>query len=149
AERRAVFVRQAAVGDRARVNVDFTSRPARGRIVELLFPGPARIEPACLHAARCGGCDWMHLTAEEQRRGHLEHVRASLPEPWRDHPIQYHPAPETFAYRSRVRLHARGSGGHIVCGINEAESHDPVAVDRCIIVHPAIERARTRTPALL
>ena len=86
-ERRAVFVPQTAPGDRARLQVDASRRPARGRVVALVSAGVDRVAPACPWSTRCGGCDWMHLSLEAQSRAHVDHLRASLPAAWRDAPI--------------------------------------------------------------
>jgi 23S rRNA (uracil1939-C5)-methyltransferase len=148
-ERRAVFVRGVTVGDRVRLDVDLGSRPARGRVVDLLAAGPDRVEPACPHVARCGGCDWMHVAPAAQQRAHETHVRAVLPAAWREHPIAVHAAPATLAYRTRARVHVRASGGRAIVGMNEASTHDPVEVDACAVLTPDLERARRAIAPLL
>jgi 23S rRNA (uracil1939-C5)-methyltransferase len=148
-ERRAVFVRGAVTGDRIRVEVDASTRPARGRVLELLEAGPARAEPACPYVDRCGGCDWMHVRLDAQRAAHLDHVRAALPRPFREHAIASHAAPAPLGYRTRARLHVRASGGRAIVGMNEARSNDPQEVDACVALAPDLERARLRLAALL
>src|SRR5258706_4591611 len=104
-ERRAIFARGVTVGDRVRLNVDLTTRPARGRLLALLAAGVDRVPSPCAHVERCGGCDWMHVSGEAQQRAHASHVRAALPAAWRDHPILAHEAPSPLAYRTRPPLH--------------------------------------------
>ncbi len=82
-ERRAVFGPHTAPGDRARLEVDPSRRPARGRLLTLTSPGADRVASACPWATRGGGCDWMHLSLEAQARVHGEHLRAALPLAWR------------------------------------------------------------------
>jgi len=68
---RVVFVRGALAGERTRVQLtEQRKRFVRGRVVDVLEPGPDRIEPACRHArsGACGGCDWMHVAPDAQRR---------------------------------------------------------------------------------
>src|SRR3954463_4562218 len=74
-ERRAIFVPGVSVGDRVKLDVDLTRRPARGRVVTLLAAGVDRVAAPCPIAGRCGGCDWMHVSAEAQHRAHARHVR--------------------------------------------------------------------------
>ncbi|HET7586143.1 MAG TPA: hypothetical protein VFK13_14620 [Gemmatimonadaceae bacterium] len=64
-----VFVPRSAPGDLARVRYELHGRLARGEIVELLEPGPGRIDPPCPHYRddRCGGCQLQHLDEEHQR----------------------------------------------------------------------------------
>ena len=142
-ERRAVFVPHAAPGDRVDLEVDASRRPARGRIVELKVAGPGRVEPACPWSTRCGGCDWMHVSAEAQMQAHVEQVRAALPEPWREAPVSSFPAPAPLAYRSRARVHVQtGARGRVAVGMHEARSHEPVEVETCAVLDPAVEAAR-------
>jgi 23S rRNA (uracil1939-C5)-methyltransferase len=150
-ERRAVFARATAPGDRVVVEVDASKRPARGRVLELLTSGPDRAAPPCSHVDRCGGCDWMHLAPDAQRRAHEAVVRGALPkdEAWQAHPIVAHKAGATLAYRTRARVHARASGGRAIVGMHEAQSHEPAEVDRCVVLVPELDRARGRVAALL
>jgi 23S rRNA (uracil1939-C5)-methyltransferase len=142
-ERRAVFVPHAAPGDRARLEVDPSRRPARGRMMTLVTPGADRVPPACPWSTRCGGCDWMHLSVQAQERAHVEHLRAALPAGWRNEAIASFSAPQTLAYRTRARVHVRSlRGGAIVVGMHEARSHEPVEVDTCVVLDPALEGAR-------
>jgi 23S rRNA (uracil1939-C5)-methyltransferase len=147
-ERRAVFVRGAAVGDRVRARVDFGSRPARGTIESLLAPSPDRVEPACAWAAECGACDWMHVSAPAQLRTHEAHLAAALPEAYRGAPIALHPAPRALGYRTRARVHVRSSGGRAIVGMNEVGTNEPVEVERCAVLHPDLEAARARIAGL-
>ena len=142
-ERRAVFVRHAAPGDKARLEIDWTRRPARGRMVALESPGTDRVTPGCPWSTRCGGCDWMHLSAKGQWLAHVQHVRAALPEPWRDVPIGHHPAARELGYRTRAWLHVRMERrGRAVVGMHEVRSHEPVPVETCVVLDPTLDAAR-------
>ena len=149
-ERRAVFVPHVAPGDRAHLEVDPSRRPARGRVVTLVSSGADRVTPACPWSTRCGGCDWMHLSVEAQARAHVDHFRAALPAAWRDTAIASSPAPRALGYRARARVHARSvRGGAVAVGMHEARSHEPVEVDTCAVLDPAIEGARRALAGLL
>jgi 23S rRNA (uracil1939-C5)-methyltransferase len=148
-ERRAVFLRGVSPGDVVRCEIDASSRPARGRVIDLLAAGPVRVTPACPWSAVCGGCDWMHVSSAGQRAAHESHVRAALPREWREHPIAFHPAPAPLGYRTRARVHVRASGGRAIVGMNEARTRDPVEVERCAVLHPELESARARLAPLL
>jgi len=141
-ERRAVFLRGALPEERVQVSVDFSQRPARGHLLAVLEPASERAPPACEHATRCGGCDWMHLAEIAQSRVHVEHLTRALPPAWRSHPVTLVRPTSSLGYRSRARLHLRSSGGRAIVGVHEARSHEPVEVDRCVVLHPSLERAR-------
>lgn len=148
-ERRAVFVPGVARGERLRVEADLSRRPARGRVLEVLAPSPDRVTPECPWYDRCGGCDWMHLSPEEQARAHAAIVASVLPAAWGTVEVAVHPAPRTRGYRTRARVHVEAARGRIVAGMFERRSRDPVAVDACLVLDPVLDAARLRLPALL
>jgi 23S rRNA (uracil1939-C5)-methyltransferase len=141
-ERRAVFLPHTAPGDVVRAEVDASRRPARGRVLDVLVAGPGRVKAPCPWSTRCGGCDWMHLSLEAQARAHVEHVTAALPAPWRELPVKHHATTDGLAYRARTRLHVRCERGRVEVGMHESGTHDPVVVDRCAVLRPALETAR-------
>ncbi len=73
-----VFVARALPGDRVRARVTkFKRRYAEARAIELLEPGPGRVEPRCAHFGICGGCAWQDLDYSEQvRHKHAQVVDA-------------------------------------------------------------------------
>ena len=147
--RRAVFVPRTAPGDRARLAVDPSHRPARGRLLELISGGSDRVPVACGSADRCGGCDWMHLSLEAQVRVHVEHVRGALPRAWRGVAVDSTPAPAGMRARSRARVHVRCERGRPVrVGMHQARTHSPVEVDECVVLEAPIEAARRALPSL-
>jgi 23S rRNA (uracil1939-C5)-methyltransferase len=148
-ERRAVFVAHTAPGDIVDAEIDASRRPARGRVLDLLAPGPDRVTPACRWSTRCGGCDWMHLSLQAQGRAHVEHVRAALPAEWRKMAIDAHPALEPLGYRTHARVHVRCEHGRTAVGMHESGTHDPVNVDACAVLAPPLEHARGLLAALL
>jgi 23S rRNA (uracil1939-C5)-methyltransferase len=159
-DRRAVFLRGVAPGDRVRAAIDFSRRPARGRVLELLQAGAGRVAPACPYTDACGGCDWMHIGTGTQARLHAEALANALSfgsahvKPLPGSTLPGSPLPVSIiagaplGYRTRARLHVRSSGGRAVVGMHGASSHRPAEVDACIVLHPAIECARLAIPAL-
>jgi 23S rRNA (uracil1939-C5)-methyltransferase len=75
-EGRAVFVPLAAPGDEVSVRI-VEDKPdyLRGAIVDILAPGPDRVEPACKYYGECGGCNLMHLSYKAQLEAKLGIVR--------------------------------------------------------------------------
>jgi len=148
----AVFIQGAAPGDLVEADVHTDVRPARGKLLRVLEPGPGRIDLGCSFAASCGGCDWMHLTSSAQEAAHAEIVRQAIkratsldtiPE------IHVHPAPSALAYRTRARLFAKASGGRAKIGYRAAGTHDIAVVDACLVLDAAITPALTDVPAVL
>lgn len=148
-ERRAVFVPGVARGERVRVEADLSRRPARGRLLEVLAPSEHRVSPECPWYERCGGCDWMHLSAEEQARSHAAIVKSILPAAWADAEVTAHAAPRSRGYRTRARVHVDARRGRVVVGMYARGSREPVAVDACLVLDPALDEARRRLVPLL
>jgi 23S rRNA (uracil1939-C5)-methyltransferase len=136
---RVTFVPRTAPGDRVRVRiVHHTSSFARAEPVELVGSGAARVEPPCPHFLRgCGGCQWQHVAATEQRAAKQALVAGGLRKlaGLRVHPIA-EPAP-MLGWRRRARFHVeRGRAGLYAQG-----GHRVVAIDRCPQLEPALEEA--------
>lgn len=146
-ERRAVFIPGVATGERVRVEVDPSRRPARGRLLEVLEASAARVAPACAHVERCGGCDWMHLAPTAQAAEHAAIVQRLLGE---DAPAPASHAPaRPLGYRTRARVHVEAKRGRVAVGMFARRSHDPLPVDRCVVLDPVLDRARARLASWL
>ena len=149
-DRRAVFVRGTAVGDVVTLAIDPSRRPARGRVLALVAPGPERVaKVACAFVEACGGCDWMHVSLAGQAKAHEVQLRRALPRAWEGTPITTHPAALALGYRTRARLHVRASGGRAIVGMHEAGTREPVEVDTCVVLDPALDAARAAVGPLL
>lgn len=141
-ERRAVFVPGVALGEDVRAEVDFSTRPARGRLLEVIRKSPDRTAPPCAEVERCGGCDWMHLTPDAQLRAHAAIVEGILPPAFAHVSVKSHATTRTLGYRTRTRVHVDAKRGKVVVGMYGRRSHDPVPVDTCVVLDPALDEAR-------
>src|SRR5438477_10558545 len=64
-----VFVARGLPGDRVRARVTkFKRRYAESQAIELLEPGPGRVEARCAHFGVCGACAWQDLDYSDQLR---------------------------------------------------------------------------------
>ena len=100
-----VFVSRALPGDRVRARVTkLKRRHAEARTIELLEPGPGRVEPRCAHFGICGGCAWQDLDYAEQVRHKATQVDDALRRLGRLEvaldPIV--PAAEQYGYRNKL-----------------------------------------------
>jgi 23S rRNA (uracil1939-C5)-methyltransferase len=136
---KAVFVSSVLPGER--VSIRIAQRRGdydRAVLVEVLEASPHRVSPGCRFAGLCGGCDWLHISYDEQlrqkisivtealrRTGHLQREDPSIEpsEPWRT--------------RNRAQVH-RGPAGRL--GYMGARSAQVIPVDACPIVAPSIEK---------
>src|SRR6059058_2317817 len=74
-----VFVRRGLPGDRVRARVTKVRRNhAEALTVEVLEPGPERVEAPCAHYPACGGCRFQDLAYESQLAAKERWVADSL-----------------------------------------------------------------------
>jgi 23S rRNA (uracil1939-C5)-methyltransferase len=114
---------------------------ATGRIVRLLEPAPARRQPPCRYASKCGGCDWQQIDYESQLRLKAELIAAEFRHTLGmelDRQSLVERAPAQFGYRSRVRLKTGRDGA---VGFYEPDTNSLVAVEECLVAGPAISAA--------
>ncbi|CAN5408792.1 class I SAM-dependent RNA methyltransferase [soil metagenome] len=137
---RVVFVSGAAPGETVLVELtDEKKSFARGITVGVLEASPDRVEPPCPHVEEgCGGCDWQHLAVGAQRRLRVEQVADVLR---RTSGITEPVVTAGMALPAeRLRTTVRGTTdaeGHFA--FRRRRSHEPVAVDSCLIAHPLVE----------
>ena len=146
-----VFVPRMAPGDRARVRIRQV-RPSygRGQLVELISPGPGRVEPPCPWFGTCGGCQWMHLSIGAQREAKEKIVRGMLAPLGLDGcvaPIRG--GPSSLGYRNRLILPVRAAPGGFKAGFFRGGSHDIVEIDSCAVQQPALWEVARGALALL
>lgn len=137
---RTVMVAEAAPGDELEIAIESErSGYAIGRIVRVIAPGPARRLPPCPFLPRCGGCDWQQLAYPAQLRAKAEVIASAL------QPVigleldpndLVEPAPDEFAYRSRIRLKV-GREGRL--GFHEFGTNALVEIDHCMVATPGIK----------
>jgi 23S rRNA (uracil1939-C5)-methyltransferase len=136
AEGKAVFVPGVLAGEKVRVRVvqrrkDFD----RAVLLEVLEPSPHRVRPPCPLAGVCGGCDWLHISYEEQLAQKVSIVREALLRTGRmaRETIPIEPS-VPLGSRSRVQVHRDGNGR---LGYMGAASNRIVRVEACpIVVRP-------------
>src|SRR6266536_1977559 len=74
-----VFVRRGLPGDLVRARVTKVKRNhAEAMAVEVLQPGPGRVEAPCRHYPTCGGCRFQDLAYEAQAAAKHEQVADAL-----------------------------------------------------------------------
>ena len=141
ADGRVVMIEGAIPGEAVRVEITTAKKSfARGRVLEVLDASPNRTAPPCRHVrAGCGGCEWQHITPAAQRRLRRDIVVDALQRLGKvadadalvTDPVVL--ADEDF--RTTVRVLVRKSRP----AFRRAGSHDPVAVDDCLVAHPLLD----------
>ena len=146
---RSVFVPRTIPGERVEIEItEEHTNYARGRPIEWIETSEDRIEPDCPYFEQCGGCQFWHMPRERELElkvetavDNLEHIgNLELPEP------EVVEAPDDRRYRSRIEMHRRRTPEidrtEWSTGFFEAESHDLVPIDDCLVATEPLNEAR-------
>ena len=133
----AVFVPNAVYGEKCRIRIEKAQKNwAAGKIVEILERSPHRINRECPVAKLCGGCDFQHITYEEETRLKAERVRSCLNklagESLAEMPILA--APTCHGYRNKAQYPVSSHKGRAFAGFFKAGTHQVIENDRCGIL---------------
>ena len=142
---RVVFVPGTILGERWEVQLlKVKINVAWGRAVRLLAPSPERVELDCPLAGRCGGCQYRHMTYEEELRAKRQRVQdaltrvggVSLELP------QVLGAEDPLRYRNKVQFPVAQEKRGLAVGYYRARSHDVLDVDDCLLQPEAVTTLR-------
>jgi 23S rRNA (uracil1939-C5)-methyltransferase len=131
-----VFVRRGLPGDTVRARVTKVKRShAEALAVEVVEPGPNRVDAPCAHYPACGGCRFQDLDYEVQARAKADQVRDALvriggiAEPSLE-PIV--PAESQFHYRNKLEYSFTETPSGPSLGFHKAGRWDDVLeIERC------------------
>ncbi|OLO07970.1 23S rRNA (uracil-5-)-methyltransferase RumA [Salinicola sp. MH3R3-1] len=136
-EGKTVFVDAALPGERVVVAIHRQrKRYDEAHIRQRLSDAASRVEPPCVYATRCGGCDLQHLSVDGQR----EHKRQVLIDLLKRQSIE---APDdvpmlvgdSAGYRRRARLGVKcDAQGHVHLGFRARGSEQLVDIDSCHVL---------------
>ncbi|MGZ3745108.1 MAG: class I SAM-dependent RNA methyltransferase [Pseudobdellovibrionaceae bacterium] len=128
-----IFVPNSAPGDELLVEITTKKKNfAEAQIVKILNPSPSRRIPPCSIADRCGGCNWQHITEDEQRRQKHTMVQEILTKFLPGQEFLFLPLKESpLALRYRNRIQPKYLRGHL--GFFGRRSHGIIEAHDCLI----------------
>ena len=129
-----IFIDNALVGEIVEIEITKDNKKySEGRVIKYIKKSPLRVESNCPFYDKCGGCDLLHLSYQEQLKyketkvkeiikkfSGLECVKEIVPT------IQYN-------YRNRVTLHVKQKLGYY-----QKKSYDIINIDNCLIADDRI-----------
>ncbi|MEM7442602.1 MAG: methyltransferase [Pseudomonadota bacterium] len=129
-----VYVPLSVPGDRLQVRLSGET----GRISKIVEAGPDRIDPACAHFGKCGGCRLQHLAQNSYLGWKCELVCDALLRANIEAAIVADPIAIPPRTRRRVTLAARRTSTDLVLGFNERQSGRIVRINDCVIARSEI-----------
>ncbi len=133
-----LFVKDTVMGDVALVQVTKTGKTyGYARLVKLLIPSAFRAEPLCPIAARCGGCQLMHVDYAKQLEYKEKKVRGCLTRIGGFTDIPMEPIcgmEEPYYYRNKSQFPVgRAKDGNVVIGFYAGRTHSIIDTSHCYI----------------
>ena len=121
---------------------------AYARVEEVLEPSPARREPDCPHYPACGGCDFRHISYEEELEAKRQRVEDALRRVGgADVTVEEILGAETAdGYRNKCQFPVSPAGR---LGFYRARSHDVVPALDCRLQAPQANAAAAAVEAYL
>ena len=138
-----VFVENALPGDYLKIYmVKSKSRYGFGKIMEIITPSPDRIPSPCPVSDRCGGCQWQHADYKAQL-GYkkqivvdaLERIGGIKNPQVQD--VMGMLKPTSYRNKAVFPIVPANNDAGFAIGMFAPRSHRIVAVDHCLIQHPA------------
>ena len=132
-----VFVSGGAVGDQCDVKIIKVGKKlAFGKIEKIIIPSKHRIKPVCIHANKCGGCSYQHITYKEELNAKKQKVTDALSRigGFKNLDINITGADEIMHYRNKAQFPVGEQDGVPYTGFYRPRSHDIVRADKCFIV---------------
>lgn len=141
-EGKVIFVPYGIPGESVRVEIQRDrGRFAHARLLDVLSSSPQRVQPPCPYFGVCGGCQWQHLSYDSQ----LEYKRSIVHAQLQRIAGMRSPAVQPtlgmsapWGYRNHVQFAVTRDGN---LGFMAASSHDVIAIDRCLVLHPLLQEA--------
>ena len=136
------FVKNAVPGDRVRAVITRMNKGyGYAKVLEVLEASAQRVKPACPNAERCGGCQIMQLSYDEQLRIKEEKVRSCLTHIGKQTGFELCPIigmADPYHYRNKTQFPVGLSrDGRIVTGFYAGHTHYIVETDECCASQPA------------
>ena len=129
-----LFVPYTVPGDVVRIAREGT----RGRVLEILTPGPTRATPPCQHFGLCGGCALQHVARDAYLAWKREQVVTTLAQRGFDNAPVSKIVSVPPATRRRANFKARRGTAGMELGFYAAGSRTLVDIHECHILVPAL-----------
>ena len=138
-----VFVPDTVPGDRVQVRlVHVKPKYAQGKLQQLLQPSPHRIQPSCIVADKCGGCQWQHIDYEYQLEAKRNQVVQALERIGGFVAPPVDPVLAAFSplgYRNKATYPlGRSRTGQVQAGYYQKGSHQLINLNQCPVQDPRL-----------
>lgn len=134
------FIKDAVIGDVVRARaMKMKKNYGFARLMEILTPSAARVEPRCPVARQCGGCQLQAMSYEEQLKFKERKVKNHLLRIGKFREDEIHMLPimgmeEPWRYRNKAQFpFGMDKNGNIVAGFYAGRTHDIIECGDCLL----------------
>ncbi len=122
-----------------------------GEMDRLIEKSSRRRYPICSQWQSCGGCSMMHAQYKEQCKMKENLVKESLHKytNYKGKVEKIIKNPNPLAYRNMCKLPLAKENGQWKCGMYARDSHEFIAIDRCIVHEKSLESVRQNIVELM
>ena len=152
----AIFVPYVALGETVEVELtELKKNFGRAKLVRIVQPSPARVDPVCGYFGRCGGCQYQHIAYAAQlpmKRKQIADLMQRIGGFDGTLVREVVPCPSPYGYRNRIMVRSQWSKelNRMVVGFLEGETNLAVDIEQCPITEPALntelQRLRENPP---
>lgn len=132
-----IFVEGALPGERVKARIEQRQkRYARAELLSIIESSPNRVAAPCKLFGKCGGCQLMHLSYDQQLKVKQQRVSDALLRIGKLSGIDVPaciPSPLSLSYRNKIQLPVKNSAQGLALGLYARASHDLVEVQSCPI----------------
>ena len=134
------FIKDAVIGDVVRARaMKMKKNYGFARLMEILTPSAARVEPRCPVARQCGGCQLQAMSYEEQLKFKERKVKNHLLRIGKFREDEIHMLPimgmeEPWRYRNKAQFpFGMDKNGNIVAGFYAGRTHNIIECGDCLL----------------
>ena len=134
------FIKDAVIGDVVRARaMKMKKNYGFARLMEILTPSAARVEPRCPVARQCGGCQLQAMSYEEQLKFKERKVMNNLIRIGKFAEDEIHMLPimgmeEPWRYRNKAQFpFGKDKGGNVIAGFYAGRTHAIVEAEDCLL----------------
>lgn len=141
----AVFVKGALKGEVCKISLMKVGKSAAwARLLKVIKPSPARIEPDCPYYAKCGGCRMRHMTYEEELLCKSQRVNDALQRigglDLRISAIHGAKSPERYRNKAVFPVSQDKKNG-VKVGFYRERSHEVTDINTCLLQSDIADKA--------
>ena len=130
-----IFVKDALVGEVVKARIEKVGKNiAFGKAIFHIEKSPNRINPPCPYYAKCGGCNMMHMSYEEEMKMKKQFFIATINKMVKDINIDdvIH-SDNPYNYRNKIQLPVGYVDDSFVVGFYQERSHNLIPSNSCLI----------------